>query len=159
MNWLTPRIFAVTAALLMCSACRGDSASLSKEPIFAKELFLSESTEVRVNEPLQVPALGKYKLAVILYQRSATQGSAIRITGEIKILNSKGAVLGKKLIAENTMPNQTRLDLWIFDAKEVGGAGPKRLEIVLSSEGSEILKQYTKAVIYIAPERKRGFWD
>lgn len=159
MNWLTPRFFAVTATLLMCSACRGDSASSSKEPIFTKELLLSETAEVRVNEPLQVPSLGKYKLAVILYQKDATQGSAIRITGEVKMLDAKGAVLGKKLIAENTMPNQTRLDLWIFDAKEVGGPGQKRLEILLSSEGSGIQKQYTKAVVYIAPERKRGFWD
>jgi hypothetical protein len=158
MNSPTSQIFAVIATLLMCSACRGDSSS-SKESIFTKEMLLADSVEVRVSEVFQVPAPGKYKLAVILYQKNAMKGSAMRITGEIKMLDSSGAILGNKMIAETTMANQTRLDLWTFDAKGVGGVGQKRLEILLSSEGAELQKQYTKAIVYIAPERKRGFLD
>jgi hypothetical protein len=152
------KLLAGLASLLMCSACR-DNLPSSKEPIFTKEMLLSDEGDVCVNESFRILASEKYKLAVILYQKNAVQGSSMQIAGNIKILDSNGAILGDKMITEIIVANQTRLDLWIFDAKEVGGVGQKRLEIRMLSEDTQLQKQYTKMVVYITPERKRWFWD
>ncbi len=145
------------ALLFMCFSCHGDGSS--KAQIFRKEILLIDTTEIRVNDVFQIPARGKYVLSVDLYQKTPTHGSPMQVAGEVKIFDTSGTVLGMKVINQGMRANQVGLDLWIFDAKELGGAGARRLEILVSGEGTGLHEQYTRAVVYIIPKHKRGFLD
>lgn len=150
------QLLVVLTSLLMCSSLRGDS---SKDPIYTKDVILSGTVGLHVSDGVQIPAKGRFKLAVILYQREGVAGASMRIKGEAKLCDEAGRVLGQKTVEQNTAPNQTRLDVWIFEAKELTGVGQKRLELVLTSDGGELQRQYVRAIVFIIPENKRGFLD